>query len=302
MEPRQFVYMDDDAVRSLLASHSIAAPETVKEKSEQVTEDGSGIDFGVGLDLPGVGSAEVGAETSKSDLGRSVYEANRKVNEQYLFNILHEALDEEGVIEDLTQDTSDISISNGDIVKIKGRGRLDALYRLISIVEYLLRISNDEQAEQFTQLRKMAYDGKVGMKIQFEDSMYSFGMLMQEENLWVDHQRELMREYEYITLGRVRETISGNESWDYADILRLGSTIVSESTMKNGRELISEMISSIGDFRQTVDVPDFAGATMEDFEEEDFDQTESTVELDIDDEELVLNGPAFVIEPVAVYW
>lgn len=61
-------------------------------------------------------------------------------------------------------------------------------------------------------------------------------------------------------------------------------------------------ISSIGDFRQTVDVPDFAGATMEDFQNEDFDQTESTIELDIDDEELVLDEPAFLIQPVAVYW
>jgi hypothetical protein len=302
MEPRQFVYIDDEAVRSLLASHSIAAPETVREKSEQVTEDGAGIDFGVGLDLPGFGSADVGADFSQSEVGRGVYEASRKVNEQYLFNILYETLDEEDVITDLTQGVNDYSLSNGDIIKIRGRGRLDATYRLVSILEYFYTVTDDEQAEQFTQAREVAYGGKIGMKIQFEDSISSFAMLMEEENLWVDHQRELMQEHEYVVLGRVREIIDGDEKWDYADILRLGSTIVSEKTMETGREMISEFISSIGDFRQTVDVPDFAGATMEDFQNEDFEQTESTIELDIDDEELVLDGPAFVIQPVAVYW
>lgn len=302
MEPRQFVYIDDEAVRSLLASHSIAAPETVREKSEQVTEDGGGIDFGVGLDLPGFGSADVGADFSQSEVGRGVYEASRKVNEQYLFNILYETLDEEDVITDLTQGVNDYSLSNGDIIKIRGRGRLDATYRLVSILEYFYTVTDDEQAEQFTQAREVAYGGKIGMKIQFEDSISSFAMLMEEENLWVDHQRELMQEHEYVVLGRVREIIDGDEKWDYADILRLGSTIVSEKTMETGREMISEFISSIGDFRQTVDVPDFAGATMEDFQNEDFEQTESTIELDIDDEELVLDGPAFVIQPVAVYW
>lgn len=302
MEPRQFVYMDDEAVRSLLASHSIAAPETVKEKSEQVTEGGGGIDFGVGLDLHGLGSASVGADFSESELGRSVYESRRKVNEQYLFNVLYETLDEEDAIKDLTKKESDYTLSNGDILKIKGRGRLDAIYRLLSILEYLFTVADDEQAEEFTKAREMAYGGKIGMKIQFENSMSSFAMLMEEENLWVDHQRELMQEHEYVVLGRVRETLGGNEKWDYADILRLGSTIVSENTMETGREMISELISSIGDFRQTVDVPDFAGATIEDFQNEDFDQTKSTIELDIDDEELVLDGPAFVIQPVAVYW
>ena len=302
MEPRQFVYMDDEAVRSLLASHSIAAPDTVREKSEQVTEDGSGIDFGVGLDLPGLGSADIGADLSQSEMGRGVYEASRKINEQYLFNILYETLDEESAIEDLTQNEDDYSLSNGDIVKIRGRGRLDAIYRLLSILEYLFTVADDEQAKEFTKAREMAYGGKIGMKIEFEDSISSFAMLMEEENLWVDHQRELMQEHDYIVLGRVRETLGRNEKWDYADILRLGSTIVSEDTMETGREMITEFISSIGDFRQTVDVPDFAGATMEDFQNEDFDQTESTIELDIDDEELVLTGPAFVIQPVAVYW
>jgi len=302
MEPRQFVYMDDDAVRSLLASHSIAAPETVREKSEQVTEGGGGVDFGFGLDLPGIGSADLGADFSASEVGKNVYEANRRVNEQYLFNILYEALDEEDAINDLTDQNSSSTISNGDVLKIKGRGRLDAIYRLLSILEYLFTVADDEQAEQFTQARKMAYGGKVGMGIQVEDSSFNFGMVMQEENLWVEHQRELMQNHEYIVLGRVRESLGGNEKWDYADILRLGSTIVSEDTMEMGREKLSEFISSIGEFRQTIDMPNFSDATMEDFQNEDFDLTESTLELDIDDDELVLEGPAFVIKPIAVYW
>lgn len=302
MEPRQFVYMDDDAVRSLLASHSIAAPETVKEKTEKVTEEGGGVNFNFGLNIPGIGSAEAGGDFSGSELGKGVYEANLKVNEQYLFNILHETLVEEEAIADLTDEPSQYSLSNGDVVKIKGRGRLDAMYRLISILEYVLKIADDEQAQEFTQAREIAYGGKIGMRIDVEDTRFSFGMLMNEENLWVDHQRELMQEHEYVVLGRVREKLDGDELWDYPDILRLGSTIVSESTMETGREMMSELINSVGNFSKTVDIPDFANATMEDFQDEDFDETESTVELDISDDEVVLEGPGFILEPIGVYW
>lgn len=306
MEPRQFIYIDDEVVRSLLASHSIAAPETVKEKTEQISEGDKGVDFGVGLDIPYVGNAEIGAEGSSSKMDRGVFEASRKVNEQYLFNILYEAFEEGDHIVDYTQAISENefkSLSEGDLVKIWGEGRVDVIYRLFTVLDFLFRVDgNEEKIEEIEEYREIAYGDEIGFSVNVEDTQFSFGMVLDESCLWIENKRKLMQNHNYVVMGRVREMIGQNEKWDYPDIMRLGDTVLSDQTMDIGRGMINDLLDSVKNFESTVDLPDFGSTSLEEMDEEDWDVTEEIVQMDINHDEITLKGPGFVIDPIAIYW
>lgn len=52
MEPRQFVYLDTGAVRSLLASHSIAAPDEIRETKNRLQKAGKKLGLMSGFLFP----------------------------------------------------------------------------------------------------------------------------------------------------------------------------------------------------------------------------------------------------------
>ena len=74
MELRQFAYLDDLAVRSLLASRNIAPPEAVTEISESISGGEGGVEGSAGFDIPYVGKAEGGINLSGSKTGRQLLE------------------------------------------------------------------------------------------------------------------------------------------------------------------------------------------------------------------------------------
>lgn len=115
MAYRQFAYLDDLAVRSLLASENIAPPDTITEISETVTEGEGGVDVSAGVEVPYVGGAEVGVDLSGSKTGHQLFEAFKRINDQYFFNVLQDELEDQ--ISELTED-DDISLSEGDLVNI----------------------------------------------------------------------------------------------------------------------------------------------------------------------------------------
>jgi len=304
MEPRQFVYLDDSAVRSLLASHSIAAPDIVKKKSEQINEGGSGIGFDVGIDVPVFGKANLGSEFSSTDVGKQVLESRRKVNEQYLFNILHEASKEADIIHDYTNGIEEkITVSEGDIIKFRGEGNIDTIYTLTSVFEFFLEITDDEDVQEMRNAKEMAYDGRVGFEVNVEESMFNFGMVLDESNIWINNPRDLMYNNNYIVFGRVRKQIEKGNKWDYPEMMRMCSIILADNTMSTIRQVIIEYLKSISDMREVIDLPDFESTSpgkMDDAEE--MDVIESIVEVDIEEDDFSLDGPGFVIEPIAIYW
>ncbi|QIO25412.1 hypothetical protein [Haloarcula sp. JP-L23] len=306
MELRQFIYLDDLAIQTLLASYNIAAPESVRESRESISEGSGGLDFKAGMNLPSIAELKLGANASGSKTAKEIFEAEKRINDQYLFSILHDALEDSGEIVDLTESDGDISFSNGDMVKIRGEAKTDPIYRFLSelsIVSDLDVVDAEENnLDEIDGFRELMYADQVGLSLEVDDTISSFGMSLNRENLWVDENREFLGRREYVVVGRIRETFGRDTKWDFADILRLADTITTDETMEEIRQLASAFVESIGDLSQEYERPDMDEVSLEELSEEDYEKEESMFELDIGDNEIALEGPGHVVHPVAIYW
>jgi len=306
MELRQFIYLDDQAVQTLLASYNIAAPESVKESRESISEESGGLDFSAGVNLPSIADLKMGANSSDSETVKELFEAEKRINDQYLFSILHEALESSEEIIDITGSDEDVSFSNGDMVKIRGKARTDPIYRLLSVFSIITDLdavdNSGRKSDEMEEFRELIYGDQIGLGLEVEGSMSSFGMSLERNNLWVDENREFLGSREYVAVGRVRETFGRNQKWDYADIMRLTGTVTSDDTMDNIREFASQFAESLSDFTQEYEQPDLEDVDLDEIPNEEYDSEESIFELELGDNELALEGPGHVIYPVAIYW
>jgi len=233
MEFRQFIYLDNLAVQTLLASYNIAAPESVRESREAITEESSGLDFRAGINLPSMAELKIGANSSGAETAKEIFEAEKRINDQYLFSILHDALEDSDEIVDLTGSTEKISFSTGDMVKIRGEVKTDPIYRVLSVLSIINDLNlvdeTEDDLDQIEDIRELLYANQVGLSLQVEESMSSFGMSLDLDNMWGDENREFLGRREYVAVGRIRETFGRENKWDYADIMRLTDTIASEA-------------------------------------------------------------------------
>ena len=306
MELRQFIYLDDLAIQTLLASYNIAAPESVRESREAISEGSGGLDFKAGINLPSIADLKIGANASGAQTAKEIFEAEKRINDQYLFSILHDALEDSDEIVDIDDSDRGYSLSGGEMVKIRGEAKTDPIYRFLSVLSIVkdLGLTDDEEDDlsQIEQMRELLYANQVGLSLEVENTTASFGMSLSLDNLWVDENREFLGRREYVVVGRVRETFGRNQKWDYADIMRLASTITTDDTMNEIRQLASDFVESIGNFSQEYERPDIDDASFEELSEQDYDVEESLFELEMGDNEIALQGPGHVIHPVAIYW
>ena len=306
MELRQFIYLNDLAIQTLLASAEIAAPESITETQEEIHEGGKSGRIKAGVSIPWAGEVSGNADLSKSETGREVLEANKRIDDQYLFSMLHGVLEEQNKIKDFTQDPDSIDIEMGDVIKIKGEAHTDPIYRILSILTIIDELDSDEELgenfEQMDQAIDLLYADQVGLSLEVENTISSFGMSLDLDNLWVDEKREFLGDREYIVLGRAREQFGRQKKWDYSDLMRLGDTIVSDETMDDIRELLEQFAESIGEMSETYEAPDMEEATIEEIQEDDYTSQESAFSLDIEDVEISIEGPGFVVSPIAIYW
>jgi hypothetical protein len=100
------------------------------------------------------------------------------------------------------------------------------------------------------------------------------------ENLWVNPEREFLGSKNYTVVGRVVQTITGEEKWDFIDLLKICGSVFSDNSVDNLRDALTE----VGDEIANVDEEGFQ-----------FD-------VEIDREDYVVEEPAVIVDPVAVYW
>ena len=306
MELRQFIYLDNLAVQTLLASANIAAPESIVQKREKIDEtrgDGE-LQAKTGFPSSVLGASFSGEiDLSKSKSGREVLETNKRIDNQYLFSILYDVLEDNDILKDCTGSTKETSLSKGDVLKIKGKVKTDPFYRLLSVISISGEISdNFGKVESWEEVQEVLYSGELGMKLEIPDIKHSFVMGLDREYLWVDDKREFLDTREYTVFGRVRETIDENEKWDYPYLMRLGDSVTSDETMENIRELVSGIASSLGDFSGSYTSANMNGVSYEELKNTEYDLQESEFVLDIEDNEISVDGPGYVIYPIAIYW
>lgn len=303
MELRQFVYLDDLAVQSLLASKGIAMPEEITETDESIREAGGGGSAKAGLEVPMVGKADLGVDMSGSKTGREMLQTQRRITNQFAFNRLHEELDNQVI--DLTENTN-FSPSPGDIIKIQAPIRTDAIFRVLKVLSLFSDIADIENQEEIQKAEEMLYEDAIGVSIEYENSRFSFASTLKPSNLWVDEERAFLGNKEYVVFGRVFDSFDGDQKWDYLDLAEIVDTIVADETMDDLRTVISAFIEKMGEAKGEFELPDPSQANVESFNDlENLTKqaaSQSAFQLGIDEHEIAIQGPGIEIDPIAIYW
>jgi hypothetical protein len=302
MEHRQFVYLDDLAVQSLLASEDIALPEEVREVSESTTEGQGGADLSASVNVPYLGDAEAGADLSGSKTGRQLFETSKRISDQYHFNKLYQQTKTD--IKDWTGNNN-IEGSEGDLVKIEGEINTDALYRILTLFETYSEIIDTENQDQISQAHDLLYSDAVGVSLDVGETQFSFGMRLNPEKLWTDQMQAFIGSKNYMIFGRISKSFGQSETWDYLNVAEVIDSILVDETMDSIRNLATQLVNALGQAEQDVELPDISGTDVDEFSDlEQLDQatSDTPLQLDVDDKELALDGPGYVVYPIAIYW
>lgn len=301
-ELREFVYLNSMAVNSLLASQQVAIPETVRDVSESVYETTSEGSIGGGFDVWGVGNISGELSMGDSDQTSQLAETQNRINDQYRFSILHSSLEQETKLVDLNQEQADddesFSYGQGDVIKAEGECVTDPFYRVLSSILSLMRISKIEQIEEghsedfeemtdsegnwiFETWREILHGERIGLRIDSEDFRYPVVMSIDTADLWVNPERSFIHGRKYTVVGRVSRVLAGNSKWDFVDLLQIMGQTFSDESLDQFRDVFAEVGESLAQASNDGDY---------------------SFNVNIGRDDYVVEAPAIVVEPVAIYW
>lgn len=300
---RQFVYLDDLAVQSLLASEGRWIPESrteIEEEGKEIAGDASGK---LGLDMPFVGEANFGGDISGSKTGKEILEAQKRINDQGLFNEFYNEIEDEITnVED-----EGISPPRDDLIEIQGTIETDAIYRFLKTFNLYGDIVDDENAEKISKAEELLYSRGIGVSIDTDDSNFKYAATLKPDSLWIEEERAFLDKKEFTVLARIYDTFDGDEYWDYIDIVKMIDTMIDDNTMNELRDFAAAFIEMIGQASEEFERPAIEEMEVDQFSQlQKIQETASTVtsdfELSIDEKELSLQGPGVVVSPIAIYW
>lgn len=320
-ELREFVYLDSLSVQSLLASLSLATPEQTTEINEQTEQVKRRAGLKAGLGSSGGGSVGGSVDLSKTDTGTELIETSKRINDQYVFEQLRRELGDrisempdywKNSPEDYNLDAHDL-----DIVKIRGKGRTDPIYRAASVLSIVSRMEDIQSedrnrnggksernlSESIEEVLDGVYGGKIGVEFIGEGDL-TYVAEIDEENLWVEDPRRVFADSrEYTVLARVVGSVSEADEWDYIDLLRVGGTVLDTNSVSSVRQVVQEFISLVNGYEQDVPLPNLENTDLEQLSnEEDVDTEPSSIKIEIENKKISVEGPALVVDPIAIYW
>lgn len=300
-ELREFVYLNSMTVNSLLASQQVAVPETVRDVSEEVYETTDEGSIGGSVDVWGVGNISGELARGDSDQTSQLAETQKRINDQYRFSILYSALKDEDKLVDLNQEQADddesFSYGQGDVIKAEGECVTDPFYRVLSSILSLMRISKIEQIEEghtddfdemtdsegnwiFETWREILHGERIGLRIDSDDFRYPVVMSVDTSDLWVNPERSFTHGRRYTVVGRVSRVLTRNSRWDFVDLLQIMGQTFSDESLDQFRDVFAEVGESLGDSNND----------------------EYSLDVNVSRDDYVVEGPAIVVEPVAIYW
>ncbi|ADQ66671.1 hypothetical protein GL213_05415 [Halogeometricum borinquense] len=299
-EVRQFIYLDSQAVNSLLASMFMAVPQKVRDVAEETDVEGSQQSGKAGLNLGSLLNLGVEGTSSSENTERNLSQTDKHVNDQYRFSLLTRALDENDgqTIHKISEEDDFNSITDGEIVQITGTCKTDPLYPLLGALEYITKATSEappgngllaqimqSQSDfgQAQQAYQLLYGGWVGLKVSPDFTDYSCGVVLDERQTWVNSYRGFRGENEYTILGRVQEQLDEKEIWDLVEALRVVNSATSDDEASSNRaELVAKVMDSI--------------------EEQQEEQDNQFKLPDLNPGDFIIEGPGMVIDPIAIYW
>ncbi|QIB78815.1 hypothetical protein G3A49_11970 [Haloferax volcanii] len=302
-ELREFVYLDSMSVNSLLASQYMAVPETVRDVSEDIEGDDSQKGLSGSIGFQGIGSIGGNWKSGDSEQSRRMSETEQRINDQYRFSMLYKTLKESDQLTNLSEakatDTTSLELSQGQVVKVTGNCETDPLYRLLSAISLMMRFTKAEQMPQdefdtndldditlddgnsiFALWKEILHGEQIGLKIDPDGFRYPVIMSVGIENMWVNPEREFLGAQNYTVVGRVTQVNSGNEAWDFIDLLKIFRSVFSDESVDKFRDSITEVGEKLNQS----------------------DNGEFQIDVEINREDYVVEEPAVIIDPIAIYW
>jgi hypothetical protein len=245
-----------------------------------------------------------------TETGNEILETTKRINDQYRFNQLKNELDRREKVSSLPADwensTSDYNfdLDGIDVIEVEGTAKTDPLYRMINVVSLFSRIDSfDVDSETVTEVREGMYGEQLGLEISNNDGV-NYVMSLQNKNLWTDDpRREFSGSRRYTVLGRIVGVVGEEDEWDYIDLLRVSNTVLDKESMDSIRGTIDDFVDLIDSFEIDVPLPNLEGMDVEDLQAgREPPTSESTLQLNVKDKRIAVEGPAIVIEPIAIYW
>lgn len=307
---REFVYLNSLSVQSLLASLNIAITEETREVSQEIERMSLQTGMSAGAGTTSGGSLSVNASLLNTETGNEILETTKRINDQYRFNQLKNELGRREKISSLPEDWENsisdynFNLDGIDVVEIEGTAKTDPLYRMINVVSLFSRIDAfDVDSETVSEVREGMYGEQLGLEISNNDGV-NYVMSLQNKNLWTDDpRREFSGSRRYTVLGRVVGVVGENEEWDYIDLLRVSNSVLDRESMNSIRGTIDDFVELIDSFEVDVPLPNLEDVDVEDLQAgREPPTSESTLQLNVKDKRISVEGPAVVIEPIAIYW
>ncbi len=307
---REFVYLNSLSVKSLLASLNIAITEETRKVSQEIEK----VSLRTGMET-NAGSTETGSISANASLlntetGNEILETRNRINDQYLFNQLKRELEERDAISKLpdnwdnSSDGYNLDLDEIDLIKIKGTAKTDPLFRMINVVSLFSKIDSfDLDPKTVEDAKENIYGGQLGLELSNDDDV-TYVMSLEEKNLWTDDpRREFSGSRDYSVIGRVIGVIGENEEWDYVELLRVSDTVLDADSMGSIRGTIDDFVNMIDSFDIDIPLPDLENADMDDLQSGDKPPTtNSNLQFNVKDKRISVEGPAIIVEPVAIYW
>lgn len=219
-ELREFIYLDNTSLNSHLSSLGKALPSEMVRSTEGETEKG-------GHAGGGVLGAKLGGKYT--DIDRDAVETTMTVTSPYRFQDFLDTLEEEGI--DIYENPDPRSVDRGDLVRIEGHARPMALFKYEMAVKTIRMLANQETQSSLQNLEGDSFDPVQlqqlksfekaieqfiggGIPLRFDSGEHLYGTALDREMMRTDPISTFLDEPQFKMIGRVKQRILGNETWD----------------------------------------------------------------------------------------
>lgn len=296
---REFVYLDNISVNSHLSSLGVGKPQEIQNTTERESEKSGEANIKI---------AKGGGSTTKLNSTETVMSATAP----YRFEKLLQELSEEGI--QIHENPRAEEVGRGDVVRLNGEFKpmslykieigINALFDLIdqetaeSIAEMDLTEENDDDSELiegdipgsrdtnedqddmealaalytvgeiFQDLAEELIGDEVPLRIDYDNG--SAVSLLSRSEFEVPHQDAFFETKEYVIFGRVEERIPRNTEWDPIRASNIIGRYFDNQDPSENRDEWKETAEGIG--------------------------------IPMESDDLLIEGRALVIHPIAVYW
>lgn len=314
-ELREFIYLNDESINSHLSSLGVGLETARVAANVEETETSSRFAAVVPLPFGSAAGASKGSKSIDSD------ETEREVDitVPYKFQELTRQIKDEYEVK--MPEKEDVEVEYGDVVAVEGivsplsffrfeiaqdanltltdsiiaaEKRMNTLQEVLKNhnmneeIEEIEQSQEEEDLEEvpvevrearsevnktFTQISKGLTGGRVPIRIDSQDGFEgnSYGAVLDRTQLRIPEKRAFFQPRRYMIFGRVEDKILESDEWDPIDTTRVIQSFASEDVGISG---FMDMIRSVAEDNQ----------------------------IEMRDEHITVDGPATIIDPLAVYW